>query len=65
MFGANDVGGDLEAAGLSVSVKEKTQSATAGLLHGVDKPLTAFTLDGSIMAVFDRVKPIAAAAQPE
>ena len=43
----------LSSAGLSVAVQDKQQSATSGLLHGVDKPLTAFTADGSVMAVFD------------
>ena len=48
---------ELESSGLHVeSSREKavSQSANAGLLHGVDKPLTEFSRNGELMAVFDK-----------
>jgi translation initiation factor 2A len=48
----------LRPTGLKICVRDKeivrvTNSANLGLLHGVDKPITAFTNDGNVLAIFD------------
>jgi translation initiation factor 2A len=48
---------NLESSGLYIENtggKVVKQSANAGLLHGVDKPLTEFSSNGEFMAVFDK-----------
>ncbi len=43
----------LKVCGCNKDIFRKTKLSTSGLLHGVDKPITAFTNDGTVLAVLN------------